>query len=218
MAQTRSRRSEPVLPSREIADRIRRGILSQGSPAPLMLARFRAQPTQKLSRQQLKGTREARTDTDRAEVPSISRQNPVDLPAFSDGGHGPVNKAQSESFELGVEFQRSRNIGWERQLVFIPRRRIEDFGHQPAHRFAICSKEVVHFRKNESGNDHGCHRHVFRKARLATWRPRQRPEETTGVGDNWRDQSSISRKSSDSSPSFMFVDSNRRVEGGRRPE
>ena len=63
-----------------------------------------------LSWQQLKGTREARTDADRAEVPSISRQNPVDLPTLGDGGHGPVDKPQAEFLELGVEFQRSRNI------------------------------------------------------------------------------------------------------------
>jgi len=69
----------------------------------------------KLSRQQLKGTREARTDADRAEVPSISRQNPVGLPAFSDGGHRPVDMPQPVSFEfeLGVEVQRSRKSGWE---------------------------------------------------------------------------------------------------------
>ncbi len=39
----------------------------------------------------------------------------------------------------------------------------------------------------------------------------------TGICDDRRDQPSRSRKSSDSSPSLLSVDSKRRVEGARRP-
>ena len=35
--------------------------------------------------------------------------------ALGNGGHGSVDKPKIESFEPGVELQRSRYIGWERQ-------------------------------------------------------------------------------------------------------
>jgi hypothetical protein len=61
-------------------------------------------------------------------------------------------------------------------------------------------------------------RFVFRKARLAGARAGECAQQPARVGNDWLDQSSISRKSSDSSPSLPFTDSNRSVEGGRRPE
>jgi hypothetical protein len=175
-----------------------------------------------LSRQQLQGAREARTNADCAEVTPIAGQNPVDVAALGDGGNRPVDKPQSERFEPCVKLQGPGDIGRERQLVFIARRRVKHLSHQFAHRFAVRSKEVVHLRKNKPGHDDGGRRSenffVIRKARLATGRPGKRPEEAACIGDDRRDQSSMSRKSSDSSPSLLFVDSNRSVEGGRRPE
>lgn len=111
-----------------------------------------------LLRQQLKSTRAARTNADCAEVPSIAGQNPVDLPPLRNGGHGRIDQPQLERFELGVKLQSPGDIDWERQLVLLARRRIEDLGPQPAHRFPVRSEEVVHLRKNECGRAPGAGR------------------------------------------------------------
>jgi hypothetical protein len=57
---------------------------------------------------------------------------------------------------------------------------------------------------------------LFRKVILPA--AGQRPKESACIGDDGRDQSSRSRNNSDSSPSLLFVDSNKSVDGGRRPE
>src|SRR6266567_6950353 len=63
----------------------------------------------------------------------------------------------------------------------------------------------------------GQNRLVFRKGRFVIRRAGECLEEPSRVGDDQATQSSRSRNSSDSSPSFVSVDSNSNVEGGRRP-
>jgi hypothetical protein len=58
---------------------------------------------------------------------------------------------------------------------------------------------------------------VFRKGRFVIRRAGESLEEPSRVGDERAAQSSRSRNSSDSSPSFVSVDSNSKVVGGRRP-
>jgi hypothetical protein len=174
------------------------------------------------SGQHFKSPCEPWADADCAKIAPIAGQNPIDAPALRYSRHRPIDQSQTEAFELGIQLQCPGDIGWKRHLIFVACRRIEDLGHQFAHRPALITKEVVDFGENESGHDHRGRRRedlfVFWKARLATVRPGERPKQSAGVGDDGRDQFSISRKSSDSSPSLLFVDSNSSVEGGRRPE
>src|SRR5260370_28070441 len=177
---------------------------------------------QSLSGQQFKRPCEPWTNSDGSKIAPIRGENPIDAPALRYSRDRPIDQAQSEALELGIQFQGPGDIRWKRHLIFVARRRIEDLSHQFAHGLALISKEVVHFRKNETGNDNGGRRRedlfVLRKARLAAGRPGERPQESAGVGDDGRDQFSMSRKSADSSTRLLFVDSNSSVDGGRRLE
>src|SRR2546421_7380359 len=83
------------------------------------------------------------------------------------------------------------------------------------------TRQVVHLGKNESRHDNQTRRRqdllVLRKTWLAVSCAGEAAEESAGVRNDRRTQASRSRKSSDSSPSLVSVDSKRRVEGGRRP-
>lgn len=94
-------------------------------------------------------------DSDSAKIAPIARQEPVNLPAFGDRGHCPVDESHTKLLELCVKFQRSGDIGREWQFIFIACRRIEYLGHQFTHRSPIRSKEIVYLRQNESGHDDG---------------------------------------------------------------
>jgi len=174
------------------------------------------------SGQQFKSPYEPGADADCAKVAVIGGQNPVYAPALRYSRNRPIDQSQTEAFEFGIQLQCPDDIGWKRHFIFVARRRIEDLGHQFAHGLALITKEVVHFRQDEPRHDHRGRRRenlfVLRKAWFASVRPRQRPKESAGVGYDGRDQSSMSRKSSDSSPSLLFVDWNSSVDGGRRPE
>ena len=93
--------------------------------------------------------------------------------------------------------------------------------HELAHRRPILSKEVVDLRQDESGDDDGTRGGqrllVVWKGRLPLLRGGQRSEEASRVRHQGGLTSRVSTKSSDSSPSLASVDSNSRVDGGRRP-
>ncbi len=142
--------------------------------------------------------------------------------ALGDRSDRPIDETQVQFAEFGVEYQCAGDIGRERRHEFIARRRIEDLRNQFPHRSPVAAKRVVHLRENEAGNENrgGGNQNFleFRETGIAFRRPGERPQQPSCVGNYRRDRSSRSRKGSDSSPSFVFVDSNRSVEGGRRPE
>ena len=169
-------------------------------------------------RQQIQRTIEARANADRGEVPPVSRQNAVHLASFGDGCHRSVDQSQFEFAESGIQLKRACDVGGKGRLVFVTGCRVEDFRDQSAHHSAFGPQEVIHVREHEAGNNYGRRGDqdflVVRETGSASRCPCQCSQETAGVGDNRRNQPSRSRKSSDSSPSFALVDSNRRVEGG----
>ena len=171
--------------------------------------------------QQFKCPCETRTDADCAEIATISRQHSVDLPPFGDGDHRPIDQAYVEVLESGVELKSSDNVRGERQLIFITCPWVEHLSDQLAHSCSVLSKKIVDFREDEPWHDDEArgdqHRFVFRKAWSPVSRAGERSEEPPGVSNDWRNQPSASRNSSDSFPSFVSVDSKRRVDGGRRP-
>jgi len=71
---------------------------------------------------------------------------------------------------------------------------------------------------SEGGERGGQDLLVCRETGPAFWCVGKRTQEPASVGTDRWNQTSRSRKNSDSSPSFAFVDSNKSVEGGRRPE
>lgn len=94
-----------------------------------------------------------RTNADCTEIAAIAGQNPIDPAALRDSSYSPVDKSETELVESAVKLERPGNIGGKRQLVFIPRPRIEYLGHQLAHCFTILSKKIIHFGENECGDD-----------------------------------------------------------------
>ena len=161
-------------------------------------------------------------NADRTEIAPVGGQDAVNVAALGDRGHRPIDESQIELPESGVKLERASDIGGKRQFVLIAGCRIEDLRDQFAHHSPFGSEKVVHLRKNEGGDDD--YRRgdqnplVVGEAGLAFWCPGKRAEQATRIGNDRRDQTSRSRKSSDSSPSFAFVDSNRSVEGDRFPE
>jgi hypothetical protein len=47
--------------------------------------------------------REASTHADCAEIAAIAGENPVDLTARGDSSHNPIDKPQTERFELSIQ-------------------------------------------------------------------------------------------------------------------
>lgn len=171
--------------------------------------------------EQLKGAGEARTDADGAEIAAIRRQNTVYAPSLSNGDDRPIDQSDVQCPESGVELEGSDKVRWEGQLVLVPCPGIEDLGDESSHGRPILSKEVVDLGQNEPGHDDeargGQNVLVLGKARLAAGGARERAKKPAGIRDDRRDQPSRSRNSSASFPSLLSVDSNRRVDGGRRP-
>src|SRR5438067_2444577 len=95
----------------------------------------------------------ARTNPHCAEIAPVRSQNTVDLAAFGDGSHHTIDESQAELSESGVKLECARDIGRDRQFVFIAGCRIEDFRDQFAHRPPFASEKVVHLRKDQAGND-----------------------------------------------------------------
>jgi predicted RNase H-like HicB family nuclease len=171
---------------------------------------------------QFKCAGEAWPHPDYAEVAPICGQHPVDLATFRHRGHHPIDQSQAKVLEQGIEFEGTDDIGGGRWLVFVARARVENLGNQLAHRGPVLPKKVVDLREDKPRyDDESCgdqDRFILREARLPGWRAGEGSEQPTGVGYDWGSHSSRSRNSSDSSPSLVSVDSNRRVEGGRRRE
>ena len=59
------------------------------------------------------GPREARTDTDDAEIAAIRCQHAVDVPSLSYSDDCAVNEPQVERRESGVEFEGTNDVGGE---------------------------------------------------------------------------------------------------------
>src|SRR5260370_2243149 len=137
---------------------------------------------QSLSGQQFKRRGEPWTNSDGSKIARIRGENPIDAPALRYSRDRPIDQAKSEALELGIQFQGPGDIRWKRHLIFVARRRIEDLSHQFAPGLALISKEVVHFRKNETGNDNaGRPREglfVPTQARPAPTSPSTRPTNT----------------------------------------
>ena len=165
---------------------------------------------------------EAGTHTDGSKITAVAGQYSINPAALGYGSDGAVDESEVETLKSGIELQRPGNVVWKGRFVFVTCGRIKDLGDEFAHRFALRTQEIIHFREDKSGYDDGSSRSqdslVFRKARLAGRRAGECAQQAARVSNNGRDQSSMSRKSSDSSPSLLLVDSNRSVEGGRRPE
>src|SRR6266508_2512245 len=85
----------------------------------------------------------------------------------------------------------------------------------------VLPAKVVDLGKNQSGDDNQDRGRqdllVLGKSREAVSRAGEAVEESLGVRDDRRTRASRSRKSFDSSPSLLSVDSKRRVDGERRP-
>src|ERR1035441_1544967 len=96
---------------------------------------------------------QARPDTDCAEVAPIGGQHPIDLAAFRDGGHHPIDQSQTKVLESGVEFESASDIARGRQLVFVARPWVENLGDQLAHRGPIRSKKAIDFRDDQPWYD-----------------------------------------------------------------
>src|ERR1017187_6828580 len=169
---------------------------------------------------QLKRACQARPDTDCAEGAPIAGQHPIDLAAFRDGGHHPIDQSQTKVLEAGVEFESASDIAGGRQLVFVARPWVENLGDQLAHRGPIRSKKAIDFGEDQPWYDDepcgGQDLFIVRETRLAAGRAGEGSEQPAGVGNDWGTHPSRSRNSSDSSPRFVSVDSKRRVDGGRR--
>lgn len=159
--------------------------------------------------------------TDHAEVAPIRCKYAVDPPPFSERGHRAINESKLEILEFGVELQCANEIGGKRQFILVASRWVEDLGDQLAHGHPLLPQKVVNFSEHQSGHDDQARRgenvFIFREARSATGAARKRSKEPARVRDDWSRQFSMSRNNSDSSPSFVSVDSKSRVEGGRRP-
>ena len=107
------------------------------------------------------------------------------------------------------------------ELVFIACPRVEYLRDELAHGRPVVAKKVVHPGENGPRKDdaarEGQRCFILREARAAVGCAGERPKQPRGVSHDRRTQLSRSRNSSDSSPSFVSVDSKRRVDGGRRP-
>jgi len=140
------------------------------------------------SRQEIQNAREAGTNADHGKIPAVAGENAVNLATLGYGSDRPVDETEVESSKFGVELQRPSDVGWKRQFVFVAGRRVKDLGDEFAHRFALRSQEIIHFREDESWHDNGSGRSqdsfVFRKARLADWRPGKGTQETARVGND----------------------------------
>lgn len=173
------------------------------------------------SGQEFQSSCETWTYAERAEVSAVRREESVDVAPFGNRSHGAVDKTQIEVFESGVKLESANDVGRKWKLVLVTRRGVEDLGGQFSHRGSVVAEKVVYLRQNESGDDDdargGENGLVIRKAWFAVSRMGESAEEPTRVRDDRRAHGSRSRKSSDSSPNLLSVDSNRRVEGGRRP-
>jgi hypothetical protein len=178
-------------------------------------------PRRVLLRQKFERPRKARNYAECAEIATISGQHSVDLTPLGHGGDRAVNQPKFEIFELGVEFKSPNKIRGQRQFVLVAGSRIEDLGDQFAHRGPLRSKKVINFSQDERRHDdesrQGQNRFIVGEARGVVGCAGKRPEESARIGNYRAIQSSRSRNNSDSSPSFVSVDSKRRVEGGRRP-
>src|SRR6266508_3783278 len=171
--------------------------------------------------QQLERPRKTWTNAEGAEITTIGRQYSVDVPPLSHRRNGPIDQSQVERSELRVELEGSNDVGRERQLVFVAGGRIKDLGDRLSHGGSVVSQKVVHLGENEPGHDDQTRGDqdllVLGEAWSTASRAGESPEEPAGIGNQRRTHVSRSRKSSDSSPSLVSVDSKRRVEGGRRP-
>lgn len=152
---------------------------------------------------------------------TIGGQNAVDAPSLSYGHDGSIDESQLQRVESRVEPQRPNNVGWEQGLILVPSSRIENLRDKLSHGRPVLAKKIIHLGQYECRHNDkiggGQNMLVVRKGWFAVGSAGEGAQEATGIGHNRWNHSSRSRKSSDSSPSLVSVDSNRRVEGARRP-
>ena len=131
-------------------------------------------PIEHGSRQEIESASEPGTNADCTEIAAVTGKNTVNPAALGHGSDRPVDKPEGKTLKFCVQLQRSGDVSWKRQFVFVACGRVEDLRDESAHRPALRSQEIVHFRKDESGYDHGGGRSqnsfVLRKARLTGWR------------------------------------------------
>jgi len=151
------------------------------------------------SGQKIESAREAWANPDGAEVAAVAGENAVNPPPLGYGSHRPVNQSEIETLEFGIQLQCPGDVAGKRQFKFVACGRVKDFGDESAHCLALRSQEIVYFRQDQRRDNHGARRNqnsfVFRKARLAGWRARQRAQQAACIGNDRRNQSSMSRKS-----------------------
>src|SRR6185295_3851966 len=159
-------------------------------------------------------------DADDGEMSPIGGQYTVLPSPFRHCGHGGVDQPETEIRELCVDLQGADEIRRENRFQLIGRLRIEDFRDDLPHRTALFAQEVIYFGQDEGWNDDGGRLSeslgVIRPCRGTIGAKCQSTKEATRIGNEALPHLSRSLNSSDSSPSFMSVVTNRPVDGGRR--